>query len=317
MSKMRIRVQELIVGWCDIDLHINDKLISFHASYLGPNPIASLIETCADMKQAVTVKETFEEEILWYKEPGLLQIKADLDLNSIVHFNISDKNEDQTINKEWHESVPFDDFLQAIFSEGCRVLKAYGLHGYYSAWSNNEDFPLRCLLQLISKNDWDGFAYSYSTWEEEKKAISILLENTSVEGEKHFEECNIFYESWQMQCCGEAFSVGDRVEWTGELPFEHPVADGLIIDFVEEHHGSAFLSIKGTVERIFSHCSEFPKGQRCANYYKAGIKSTELQTANGHESENPDDEKTERTFWGYVVKLKDVVVKPLAMNKNI
>lgn len=26
-------------------------------------------------------------------------------------------------------------------------------------------------------------------------------------------KCNVFYESWQMECCGTAFSVGDTVKW--------------------------------------------------------------------------------------------------------
>ena len=26
--------------------------------------------------------------------------------------------------------------------------------------------------------------------------------------------CKVFYESWQMDCCGEPFKVGDTVNWT-------------------------------------------------------------------------------------------------------
>lgn len=25
--------------------------------------------------------------------------------------------------------------------------------------------------------------------------------------------CIVFYESWQMECCGKAFFVGDTVKW--------------------------------------------------------------------------------------------------------
>lgn len=27
-------------------------------------------------------------------------------------------------------------------------------------------------------------------------------------------DCKVFYESWQMDCCGEPFSIGDTVNWT-------------------------------------------------------------------------------------------------------
>ena len=26
-------------------------------------------------------------------------------------------------------------------------------------------------------------------------------------------KCTVFYESWQMECCGTAFTIGDRVKW--------------------------------------------------------------------------------------------------------
>ena len=26
-------------------------------------------------------------------------------------------------------------------------------------------------------------------------------------------KCTVFYESWQLKCCGKAFSIGDIVKW--------------------------------------------------------------------------------------------------------
>lgn len=26
-------------------------------------------------------------------------------------------------------------------------------------------------------------------------------------------KCTVFYESWQLECCGKAFSIGDIVKW--------------------------------------------------------------------------------------------------------
>lgn len=52
MCNFRIRVQQIIVGWCSIRLYFNHKEMDFDASYLGQNPISSLIEACADLKEA-------------------------------------------------------------------------------------------------------------------------------------------------------------------------------------------------------------------------------------------------------------------------
>lgn len=314
MSKMRIRVQQMECGWCDVDLHLDDKLMSFSASILGPNPIASLIEASVNLKHVILTREYIKTEVVWFTEPqGKLQICISTSSNSMLHIDVFNRNEDdeESIIEEWHGEVDLVDFLQMIMTEGFRVLRAFGLHGYHSAWSENEDFPFMQLLELASDKAWNE-GKPFSTWDDEMCALSNLSDKMLVKEKKHFEECAIFYESWQIQCCGDPFSVGDKVEWTGVTPYEYPVADGVIIDFVENHHDAAFLSIKGTVERIVAHRSEFSRGKRETNYYKAVIISEELQTADGHESEIPDDDTTERTFWGYVVTLKDVVVEPLA-----
>lgn len=51
-------------------------------------------------------------------------------------------------------------------------------------------------------------------------------------------------------------------------------------------------------------------------YHKAHTIQEEISHADGWESDKEDDETTERTFWGYIVELKDVVVKPLAKSDD-
>ena len=42
----------------------------------------------------------------------------------------------------------------------------------------------------------------------------------------------------------------------------------------------------------------------------------ELQHADGWESDKRDDDTTERTFWGYIVEMKDVMIRPLEENEK-
>ena len=55
----------------------------------------------------------------------------------------------------------------------------------------------------------------------------------------------VWVEDWQMQCCGEPFSVGDDVAWTvGAIAAAgiSPAFDGraeLVADWVEDHHDVA------------------------------------------------------------------------------
>ena len=129
--------------------------------------------------------------------------------------------------------------------------------------------------------------------------------------ERRMDRCTIYYESWQIQCCGDPFSVGDRIEWTCVMPTDFKNAHGIVIDLEEEHHGRETHSITGTVSKIIAERSEFPSGQREVWYDRAETIKEELQHADGWESDYKDNDLTEYTFWGYIVELKNVIVKPI------
>ena len=70
-------------------------------------------------------------------------------------------------------------------------------------------------------------------------------------------------------------------------------------------------AFQGTVTQIIAERSEFPKGKCVVSYSQANTIQEEILRADGHEKDLSCDEETDRTFWGYIVTLKDVVVKPL------
>lgn len=301
----KFHIRNLSYGWCRVVMYINDKLIEYNASYLGPNPLATLIDACVDL-----MVDDGNYYITWQQEPGSLQIDLTLE-EKILYFDIINHN--GTDNEpEWHEKVPFEEFVSAIQAEGFRILNAFGLYGYQCSWQDNSDFPLTNLLRLTGKfkQIWKGDSCTTSI-QEEIDCLSNHISKLEITEEKHFDECTVFYESWQLQCCGDPFAVGDIVEWTCLVPSQYKNAHGIPIDFDEDHHGSASHSISGTVSKIIAERSEFPKGKREVWYNKATTIQEELKLANGKESDYPDDDTTERTFWGYIVLLTDVKVEPI------
>lgn len=60
MSCFKFHVRDLAYGWCSVVMYINDKMIVFNASYLGPNPLASLIDACVDL-----IEEGYDYYIKW------------------------------------------------------------------------------------------------------------------------------------------------------------------------------------------------------------------------------------------------------------
>ena len=66
-------------------------------------------------------------------------------------------------------------------------------------------------------------------------------------------QCNINYESWQMQCCGDPIHVGQVVNLSCIKDKPYTCACGIDIDFDEEHHDRVpNCFIRGKVKRIRS-----------------------------------------------------------------
>ncbi len=133
------------------------------------------------------------------------------------------------------------------------------------------------------------------------------------------DKCVVYYESWQLQCCGDPFAVGEKVWWKVRIPEEESICNGTKVDFYEEHHIRHTHTVKGTIIKIIAERSELLKGdmvEECVSYEKSDKIYEELQAADGWESEMRSDETTLRAFWGYVVELKDVTVKQLKNKKH-
>lgn len=306
MSRFQFKVQYLSYGSCSIVMYINDKIIEYHASYLGQNPLATMIDACADL-----MEDDGDYYIEWQAEPGCLKIHMNFDEEKMLHFDIVNHNGEDEL-PEWHETVAFEDFVSSIQAEGLRILNAFGLCGYKKSWANDVDFPLTNLLRIIGRRNglWMNDSCT-SSIQKEIKCIAECVSELGIKEETKYDECTIFYESWQIQCCGAPFAIGDKIEWNCTLPSEYKNAHGIPLDFEEEHHGSATHSIVGTVTKIISERSEFPKGKREVWYKKAMTIHDEIQKAEGWESDYKGDDQTDRKFWGYIVTLKDVTVKPI------
>lgn len=304
----RIRVRKLYHGWCEVVMYINDKCIICHAGYLGQNPIASLIDVCSELKDEKYSTEPLT--INWEEEPGGMEIELERNhaKNDMLHLYIYDKYE----GKEWDEEVKFQDFVDAIISEGFRVLNAFGLYGYRRSWMTDIDFPVTNLLHITGKCKklWKNDSCC-TNLAEEIECINEYVTKPQLTDETSYPECLVYYESWQMQCCGDRFSVGDEIKWGCILPSEYKNAHGYIMDFEEEHHGFQTHEITGAVSRIIAERSEFPKGKQEICYHKAECIHQEQTQADGRESIYRDTDEAEYTFWGYIVELKDVIVKPI------
>lgn len=78
--------------------------------------------------------------------------------------------------------------------------------------------------------------------------------------------CKVLYETWQMQCCGKPFSVGDTVEWLVEKSPEDLRKPRQIpnIEYFYEAHSSEWrklMVLTGEVSDILIHYEKFEDGK--------------------------------------------------------
>ena len=91
---------------------------------------------------------------------------------------------------------------------------------------------------------------------------------------------------------------------------EHYISKPALVSEIEEHHLGQTHSVNGTVTKITAEMSETPIED--GKLTRETMIYNELRAADGWESERPDDERTHRTFLGYIVELKDVTFHELS-----
>lgn len=98
-------------------------------------------------------------------------------------------------------------------------------------------------------------------------------------------QVTVFYEDWQMDCCGDPFAIGDVVDWSCRLPNagEREMID---CDYWYEAHLDSEFDIVGEIVEIYRIDFERKNGENdlplLAAYQKTPIQSVQhSMSANG------------------------------------
>jgi hypothetical protein len=126
--------------------------------------------------------------------------------------------------------------------------------------------------------------------------------------------CTILIDDWQMQCCGEPFSVGDTVSWLAARWDGEPLTymDAGKIDYYYEHHSEDYkklFKVTGKVAKIQAlYCTLAPDPADPSGVTKIKIQGTAfpvLNMADGYEEDIDGQE-----FDAYLVRLEDIKIMP-------
>jgi len=127
-------------------------------------------------------------------------------------------------------------------------------------------------------------------------------------------KCVVFYEDWQMECCGKKFSVNTNIKWlvcNGDM-IKLPIKTDKI-DYYYEAHSSDYKKLfilEGKVKEIKSFYQKYEKSKN--SNILVGVDGT---LYNIDSSNNIEDKKDEMKFSGYLVYIEDYTIRPAQKNE--
>lgn len=158
-----IQVSNMSWGGEDIELIFGDTKIQYSPTYMGVEPITSLLWV---LSETIRSDMLIDNRLIWLDEPGKLEIDMErddakndllfLDIKNYPYFGCGD-NRDDVYSNEWHLEVSFSCFKDAVIKEAIRLLKVYGLGGFNQNWlKGNDTFPVNSLLILLGNKADNG-----------------------------------------------------------------------------------------------------------------------------------------------------------------
>lgn len=155
----RIEIGELEAGWEHITLVFNGIRVPFHASYLGREPLSTLIKAVESLDDENSALDD-EYSMSWYDEPGKLDLGFHLDratnqLDIDIWLNKDDTlfNDFDGIENHWHIEMEYQLFREAVIQTALWMLKQHGILGFSRNWDSfdSNTFPIGSLLYILGK----------------------------------------------------------------------------------------------------------------------------------------------------------------------
>ena len=150
-----IRVKEICFGNATIEMVLGDHTIEFMPSYIGREPLTTLIDSLNEFE----LEEWDDFTITWADEPGCWKIELKYDRqNSHLDMEIYHYDDDIDFNAKrkgvidmGHSvSMPYMKYHDEVIRTVLYSLKKYGLRGLNGNWCDGTDsFAINGLMRLL------------------------------------------------------------------------------------------------------------------------------------------------------------------------
>lgn len=170
ISDFQISIKELGYGWETISLSFDEIAITFSASYIGPEPLSSLIEAVEALdEESVSGSNRSRYFIDWISEPGHMSISlsrnlSDDRLSLEIKVDKSEEMDDNSVT-QWDFVMNYALFRQAVVKLTISMLNNYGICGFNHNWdSDNGVLPIGSLLTILGvKTNFDKVSDLYKS----------------------------------------------------------------------------------------------------------------------------------------------------------
>ncbi|MBP5369341.1 MAG: hypothetical protein J6Z01_12900 [Bacteroidales bacterium] len=194
MAAINLTFDYIAVGIAVIEMDVDGKHYSFMSTYVGENPLNSLLSGLWYLKyQEDNYKESESScKFVWQDEPcgHFVQLfKNNNDLHIVIQY-FSDLSDPNSHNFEFEDIklvldtiVYFDDFTQEVCKAAINAINKYGILGYALSWFddlNNSGCPMAKLLYLLgSEFKYYDKYLCFSNFDEELLMLNSLKNTIS------------------------------------------------------------------------------------------------------------------------------------------
>lgn len=177
-DEFKVNIEDISDGWERIRLSFNGIEISFKASYIGREPLSTLVEAVDYLDGANSDEDVEYINISWAAEPGYLNIELRRELKTgKLSFHIEESDEDK-FSRHWNIEMDYSLFRNAVLHTVHTVLNKYGILGFIKNWDcDSQSFPMGSLFSILGvKTNFcnDGY-FHRSDLQKEISALQALI----------------------------------------------------------------------------------------------------------------------------------------------
>lgn len=156
VTNFEIKVKSIRVGWEDLELIFDQIIIPFEASYIGREPISTLVVSIFNLENHLDFNiEDYFAKWHWNDEPGKIrfEVKRSSTTDVLTIDIVLDKYDNGSDIKQWHFKMPYVLYRNIVIKTALCQLKRYGIKGFHENWMADDFTELPTMLIVILSSE--------------------------------------------------------------------------------------------------------------------------------------------------------------------